>query len=188
MLRLGAGTPTFLELAIDTASRLANDIMVIGHVPLSGVPTVRWLVDRFADSGPLAGVATALQESSCDRCLILPCDHPFLSTRLLKYIVSLPSAEDAVIPVTRDSSRQGRVEALQTLHAVYSRACLPLIEEHIGRGDFRTTSWLEQITIRRIDEDTIRRFDPELRSFFSVNTPQDLERARTIARSPAGPG
>jgi molybdopterin-guanine dinucleotide biosynthesis protein A len=181
LLRLAPGAPTFLDTAIDVASTLTDDVMVIGRQRPDSHPGVRWLPDRFPDAGPLGGMATALALATYPRCLVLSCDAPFLSLEVLLYLCSLPSSADAVIPATSASTRQGEGITLQTLHAVYSKRCLPAIEERIVAGDLRTTSWHAAAAIERVPERAIRAIDPDLLTFLSVNTADDLRRARVIA-------
>jgi molybdopterin-guanine dinucleotide biosynthesis protein A len=42
-------------------------------------------------------------------------------------------------------------------------------------------SFLADVDTVRVSEDELRQFDPELRTFFNVNTPDDLAEARRIA-------
>ncbi|MBX3069994.1 MAG: molybdenum cofactor guanylyltransferase [Thermomicrobiales bacterium] len=181
LLRLSPGAPTFLDTAIDVASTLTDDVMVIGRQRPDSHPGVRWLPDRFPDAGPLGGIATALALARYPRCLVLSCDAPFLSLEVVRYLCELSSSADAVIPATSASTRQRAGIALQTLHAVYSKRCLEAIEERIVAGDLRTTSWHTDAAIERVPERVIRAIDPDLLTFLSVNTADDLRRARAIA-------
>ena len=48
-------------------------------------------------------------------------------------------------------------------------------------SDLSLRSFLAEVRVRYIDEEECRRFDPELVSFFNMNRPADLGRARQIA-------
>jgi molybdopterin-guanine dinucleotide biosynthesis protein A len=49
-------------------------------------------------------------------------------------------------------------------------------------------SFLDGLRVDRFQEQEMRLFDPELRSFFNTNTPEDLARAREVVGSAsAGP-
>ncbi len=62
----------------------------------------------------------------------------------------------------------------------------------LARGDRRMISFLEGLPVREVPEDELRRLDPELQSFFNINTGEDLDQARAIAdpgsHPPAAPG
>ncbi|HEX2172207.1 MAG TPA: hypothetical protein VHL09_07155 [Dehalococcoidia bacterium] len=45
----------------------------------------------------------------------------------------------------------------------------------------------DEVRVRRVEEAEIRRRDPDLLSFFNLNRPDDLARARRIAAAGAGP-
>ena len=66
-------------------------------------------------------------------------------------------------------------------HALYSRECLPFIEERLKAGELKITGFYDRVRVRYVEEREIRKFDPELLSFFNVNSPQDLERALALA-------
>jgi molybdopterin-guanine dinucleotide biosynthesis protein A len=68
------------------------------------------------------------------------------------------------------------------MHAVYRVAsCSPAIRAALARGDRRMISFLDDVQTVQVDESELRRLDPDLRSFFNVNTPDDLDTARQIA-------
>ena len=57
----------------------------------------------------------------------------------------------------------------------------PEVEAAVASGRKRVISFFDAVRVRYVAEDELRRFDPELRSFSNINTPDDLERARAIA-------
>jgi molybdopterin converting factor small subunit len=63
------------------------------------------------------------------------------------------------------------------LHAVYRTSVLPLLKAQLGRGELRPVYLFDKVKTCRIEEATIRRFDPEGLSFLNMNTPDDYERA-----------
>ncbi|MGD9715394.1 MAG: molybdenum cofactor guanylyltransferase [Thermomicrobiales bacterium] len=187
LLRLDADGPSLIESVLSLAHQLTDDVMVVGREVLDGTSThVRFLPDPAIDQGPLAGIATALAASQYDRCLVLPCDAPFLSLHVLHWMISLPQTTDALVPSTSARSRQGGRQSLQTLHAIYRRTCLAPIRAALEHGNRHTTAWFESATIQVLPEDTIRQIDPQLMTFFTINTPEDLEYARQHLRSPDG--
>ena len=66
-------------------------------------------------------------------------------------------------------------------HALYSRACLPHIEARLQANDLKISGFFEEVRVRYVDEGEVRQFDPELLSFFNVNSPEDLARAHALA-------
>jgi len=182
-IRLLPDGPTLLEAVIAVATSLSTDVMVVGRPSL--LPNrshIRSISDRHPGQGPLGGIIAALEHCRFDRCLVLPCDAPFLSIAVLRWMQSLDLDADAVIPQTEVQTRQGGEKTYQTLHAVYKRSCCGPMLESLEAGRGRTTDWIKSAVIQTISEREIRKRDPEMLTFFSVNTPQDLERARSIAQ------
>ena len=134
----------------------------------------RTAVDVFPDCGSLGGIYTGLDAASTDWALVVACDMPFLSAPLLEHMASLRDGVDAVVPEI-----DGRPEPT---HALYSRRCLPAIAKRLRAGELKISGFYEDVSVRYLPEDEVRRFDPELLSFFNINRPEDLARALELAR------
>src|SRR5262249_11916746 len=109
--------------------------------------------------------------------IVVACDMPFLNAALLAEQLRRAAEFDVVIPVL-----DGRPEPM---HAVYR--CAPTIlavRAALAAGQRRMISFLDRLRVDRLEETTVRAFDPELYSFFNTNTPDDLARARAIAQLP----
>jgi molybdopterin-guanine dinucleotide biosynthesis protein A len=83
-------------------------------------------------------------------------------------MLQLREGVDAVVPVL-----QGRPEPT---HAVYSKACLPHMEQSLLSGQLKISGFYDQINVSYVSEDEIASLDPDFLSFFNVNTPDDLEK------------
>jgi molybdopterin converting factor small subunit len=60
---------------------------------------------------------------------------------------------------------------------VYRRSVLPLLEDQLARGLLRPIYLFDHVRTCTVDEDEIRRFDPDGLSFLNMNTPDDYEEA-----------
>jgi molybdopterin-guanine dinucleotide biosynthesis protein A len=63
---------------------------------------------------------------------------------------------------------------------VYRRSCLAAVEAALARGDSRMISFFPEVHLLPIEEGELAVRDPEGRSFFNVNTPDDLVRAEHL--------
>jgi molybdopterin-guanine dinucleotide biosynthesis protein A len=99
---------------------------------------------------------------------------PFIHAGLVEYMVGKKDDADVVLAYWN-----GRA---QPTHAVYSRNCLPVVEELIHSGDLKIQKLVTNPALRvhLVMEDEIRKIDEEGRSFLNVNTPSDLDLARAI--------
>ncbi len=135
------------------------------------VPVVR---DLIPDCGSLSGLYTGLRWAKAQHIFLAACDMPFLDPNVIRYMVRLRDQADIVI---------GRwATRLQPTHAVYSRDCLPVIEEMMKVHNRKIQSMIDHpaLAVRVIEETEIRQIDHHGRSMFNINTPSDLELARSV--------
>ena len=168
---LRLGDKTLLEGIVQKMSALSEEIIVVGDslpYPLSGI---RLVADIYPGCGPLGGIHAGLTVASNFHSLVVACDMPFLNLELLQYMVELGTSHDVVIPRWDN-------DKLEPVHAIYSKNCLGPIERLIQRRDFRIIHFFPEVQVRYVERDEIERFDPKHLSFFNINTPEDLERAR----------
>ena len=141
--------------------------------------------DSVPDAGALGGIYTGLTHASDDAVLCVACDSPFLQPKLLSYLVSVLGEYDAVMPYTykeTPTSDSNNQITLQTLCAVYSKRCLPIIELMLQASELRVHALQERANIRTLAPEVWKTYDSEGHSFFNVNTPEDFEKARTLVQ------
>jgi molybdenum cofactor guanylyltransferase len=163
--------PLIVHIVATLRSLFAEVVVVAApgqELPSMPVTLVR---DEVAYQGPVGGIYYGLTAAGGDVSFVTSCDSAFLSTHLIAHLVSRISQHDVVVP-----HWQGR---LQPLHAVYRRSVLPLLEEQLARGELRPVYLFEKVRTLKVDEDEIRRFDPEGSSFFNMNTPEEYAEALT---------
>ncbi len=125
--------------------------------------------DVFPGKGSLGGLYTALTYSPTGHTLCVACDMPFLSPPLLQHLIDLRDGYDVIVP---------RIDGFpEALHAVYSKACLEPMRTLIQQDRLKIIGFYHQVNVRYVEEEEIRQFDPELRSFINVNTPAELAQA-----------
>jgi len=177
LLRLGH--QPLIERVLDRLALVSDDLLVVTNAPekyawLAG--RVRFVPDPVGPGkGPLAGIAGALRAARHDRVIVVATDMPFLNAELLRHLVALCDGADVVVPVIRP----GRPE---TLHAVYHRRCLPFVEDALAAGQYRVVAFFPRVRVREVPGDDVRRFDPEFRSFWNANTPQEWQEALRLAQ------
>ena len=177
-----AGEPLICRVVRKAAEAVGagddDTIVVAGDAARAGILPLgrggRGVADAFPDGGALGGIATGLAAARAEWSLVVACDMPFLSASLLRYMAGCRAGVDAVVPLIG-----GRPEPT---HAFYSRRCQPAIRTCLAAGARQISGFYDAVAVRYISEAEARRFDPELLSFFNINHPADLERARRLAR------
>ena len=159
-----------LRRTVRALHSITADVAIIGPpertVLVSDVPI---LPDRWPQQGPLGGIATALWALSGEAVLVVGCDMPFLNLALLRYLIALAPAYDAVVVKAEG--------VVHPLHAVYQRRCLPALETRLLAGDLQVQRFLSGLAVYVVEGAELDRLDPQHLSTFNANTPQEWEEA-----------
>ena len=170
------GGERIIDRVIDAITRATPDLVMIANDPEAykelGIDS---RPDAVEGAGPLGGLLTALrwaEELHFDGIVTVACDMPFASGTLLHDMVAAASRENVEIVIPKSSGPRG----LEPLFAYYSVLCLEPVEYAIARGDYRMIGFHEAVRVTVFEPDG----DPDI-LFMNVNTPEDLENARSIA-------
>ena len=132
--------------------------------------------DLIKGLGPIGGILTGLTVIPNEAAFFVACDMPFLNQELIRYMVETRDDFDVVVPRIA-----GNREAL---HALYRKRCLPAIKRLIDSKQYQIFRFFPEVSVRYVDEDRIRYFDPEANSFLNINKPQELTKyQKTSTRS-----
>lgn len=135
--------------------------------------------DEEPGAGALYGLRTALSAARGDTVLVVACDMPFVNRLLLEHLVELSEKADVVVPRWNDR--------YQTLQSVYARKkCLKAVEDALESGEQRMISFYPQVKVRIVPPEEVAEYDPTGRSFFNVNTPEDLSEAEEFLSQARG--
>ena len=158
-----------IERTIRVMGSLCPRLLLVTNTPAEyaylQLPMVEDLIKGL---GPLGGIYTGLEVIDDENGLFVACDMPFLREDLLRYLVTLRGDCDAVVP---------RVNwMVEPLHALYTKNCLPSLRKFIRSQELQILKFFQKIRVRYMEEEEIRKIDPDLKSFFNINRPEDLER------------
>lgn len=165
-LELG-GRP-LIEIVVERMAQVCAEVLVVASDsrPYAGLE-VRVVEDRFRGVGVLGGLHAGLEAATHDLALAVGCDMPFLNPDLLRAFVAWGEGLDVAV------LRRG--EHVEPLHAAYRRTCLPALEAAIRAGERRIVSFFPHVRVRYVAPEEVAAFDPDLRSFRNVNTPEEWE-------------
>ncbi len=188
-LRLGSskaleiiGGKSLIERVVERVKLVSTQTLIVTSpgqpvLPVAGEGEV--LVDLYPGKGPLGGIYTGLLASPSSHSIVVACDMPFLNIELLRYMIELSPAFDAVVP----RLGEGRVEPL---HAIYSKGCLDNMKTQLEHNHLQISHSLTMLRVRYIEQAECQKFDPQLLSFFNINNQSDLDRAITLAAENGG--
>lgn len=142
--------------------------------------------DIIPNCGALGGIYTGLTHATNEVSFCVGCDIPFLQEELISYLISIIGEYDAVMPYTYNKSTSNHninKLTLQTLCAVYSKRCLPIIKSMLKESELRVHALQERANVLCLSPDVWKNYDSEGHSFFNINTPEDYEQAQSLYRS-----
>jgi molybdopterin-guanine dinucleotide biosynthesis protein A len=172
---LKIGGRVLIEGIVEKMARIGDEVIIVTNSPQEyGYLEARLVGDAYPGKGALGGICSGLKAAHNHYSLVVACDMPFLDLNLLRYMILLSPGQDVVIP------RVGGLTEL--LHAIYSKQCLQPIERVLASGGLKIIDFFPEVRVRYVEEQEIKLFDPQCLSFFNINTPADLERARSLAR------
>ncbi len=157
--------PAVDEIVVSTSA--TNDASYREVVPAG----VRCVPDAAPQMGPLGGWRSALPALRSAYLVMAPCDAPLYSAALAARLFDLAGDHDGAVP---------RIQKyFEPLHAVYHRDHLiDALEKTLARGLDRPVHTYAHLDMVEVDEAALRAVDPDLDSFRSANTPEELERVR----------
>lgn len=163
----------------DAVSRVADEVFIAvgsgrGHM-YSGMlgRKARILEDSTAGRGPLEGLANAFNLARGEYVVVAPCDAPFLRSEVLEALRARALGSEGAVPVVRGY--------LEPLVAVYRReAALRAFQSELAEGRGKVGDALSRMTLNLVEERELRMLDADLLSFWNINSPDDLLRAKRL--------
>ncbi len=169
---------SLIQRVVERLSPIANELIVTTNRPTDYTfLNTRLATDLKPGRGALGGLYTAIASASHDHVAVVACDMPFASTRLIESAHSLLVKEEADIVIAKTD------EGYEPFHAVYRRAtCLPVIESAIHEDKWKVSAWFPQVKVRTLSPDEVKTLDPSGLCFWNVNTPEEFEKAKQLAK------
>lgn len=178
------GGEPLLRRAVGRLRLALAEVIIVGTPALTTLaPGTRVIADEWPGRGPLAALATALRASDSAWALLVACDMPFTQPALLRALARLAlTTPEADVIVLRGA------RGIEPLHAVYHLACLPLALARLASADASLRGLLAEARVREMAPAEVASLDPEGRSTFNANTPEEWRRALRLAASPTPRG
>lgn len=167
------GGKSCLQRVLDVYKNLFEEIVIVADEkePFQSLG-VRVIEDMIPGKATLGGLYTGLHHAGSDRVFAAAVDMPSLSIEAIRIVLGQAGQADIVIP-----DLNGK---LQPMHAIYSKTCLPYLKKLVDASRLKVQELcaIPELSVHRIPQSVFERVDPELRSFFNINTPEDLAQAR----------
>ena len=178
-----AGRP-LIRYVLDAINNLADEKLVVvssntqaENYSRAAGSKAHILIDKGYGQTPLLGAATGFEAARGEYSILLPCDTPFVSKEVLTLLFDLRENRSAVIPRWPNCY----VEPLQ---AVYNTdLSLEATKIALKENESNMKAIAERLRgVRYVSTLVLQQIDPELTTFFNINTSLDLRKAEAILR------
>ena len=153
--------------------RLFQEIILVTNKPeLYRKWNFKIVSDIFQVRSSMTGLHAGLYHARFPFAFAVACDSPFLNEKLIETVLShiTPSTYVVVPKMER---------GFEPLCAVYSKKCLGALETCIHDENYRIIEIFDKGPTTLLSESLLRQSDPHLLSFFNINTPDDMKKAKT---------
>ena len=179
-----AGKP-LLKYIVDAVEGLVDEIVVVAsskeradvYSKIVSSSKACFIVDDYDSNGPLVGALTGFKAANGEYSLLLPVDTPFVSREVLSLLFELCVGKAATVPRWTNNE-------IEPLHAVYrTKEALKAAEEAFAQSEKDMQAMVNRLRgVRYISTLVIEQLDPDLRTFFNVNTALDLKKASAMIK------
>jgi molybdopterin-guanine dinucleotide biosynthesis protein A len=136
------------------------------------------IIDVGDAQSPLVGALTGFKEACGEYALLLPCDTPLVSRDVVSLLFEVCMNRNAVIPRWPN----GYIEPLQAIYC--TKPAYEAAKNALSEGKLNLQSMVNKLRgVRYVSTLVLQQLDPELRTFFNINTTLDLKRAEIMVNT-----
>jgi len=169
------GEKCILDRIYGVFSDLFEEIILVTNDPIQYLEwDLNIVTDLFPIRCSLTGIHTGLFYITTPYAFFAACDIPFLKKGLVETMLNhIEPDVDIVIPETS--------KGFEPLCAVYSKKCLKPVEQQLVKQELKIRHVFQKVRVNKLPESILRQNDPDLVSFYNINTHDDLVRAEYLA-------
>ncbi|MGL6064585.1 MAG: molybdopterin-guanine dinucleotide biosynthesis protein B [Fusobacteriaceae bacterium] len=170
------GDKTFISKILEECRDFDKIILSLNSNQTFTFPNIKIVYDDYKKIGPLGGLHSSLKALETDFAIVIPCDMPYISNDILNYLLqfTIPSLEAVLV---KDNNNK-----INPLFGIYHKNVLPKLEEFITKGNYKATTFLDNLKIKEISlEHTI--FNRE-KTFLNINTCEEYKNFNLDLKKP----
>jgi molybdopterin-guanine dinucleotide biosynthesis protein A len=178
-----ADKPLVLHV-IDRVSKVVDEVLVVvsSEDQKNKFETIlgekaNLIIDKNDSQTPLVGAITGFENAKDEYSLLLPCDTPLISIQIVQFLLDMCVNRSAVIP----RWPSGYIEPLQAVY--HTKSTLTAAKTALAQGNLNMRSMIDNLRgVRYVSTMVLEQLEPDLLTFFNVNTPQDLKKAESVLK------
>ena len=163
-----------IDRLMNVYAKLFDQIILVTNDPAAYMDVDALIVtDHYAQRSSLNGVYAGLFAARHEYAFFAACDAPFVKPEMIALVLDqIDGKADLIVPST-DSG-------YEPMFAVYRKTCLPAMVWQLERDLLKIKGLFRKVRVKAVAEGDLRAVDPELLSFFNMNTPDDLVKAEAL--------
>lgn len=169
ILRIGG--KRIVDRLLEVYAGLFDQIVLVTNDPAAYMDVDALIVsDHYSVRSSLNGLHAGLYAAAHEHAFFTACDTPFVQSRLVELMLDhIERKTDVVLPAT--------AAGFEPMFAVYGKSCLPAMVWQLEHQRLKIDGLFRKVRVKTVAEEDLRKIDPELSSFFNINTPEDMIRA-----------
>lgn len=161
---------TFISILDEELSFMFHRYISTNDLKLAEDTNFHPVEDEITGLGPIGGIYSVLKQTPCDALFVLPCDMPFFSRDLIQYLIKEHKEEPVIYYV---ETNEGGKDREYPLCGIYTKACIPVLQEMISKNIFKMRQVMELAGGRKIE---IPGEMKKEKNFININTPEDYQK------------
>ena len=169
---------TILKNNTKILKSIFNEIILVTNSPeqyLCAKKDYTIISDEIKGIGPLGGIYSALLKTNKEAVFFVPCDMPFLNTKVINKVIEAYKNNnyDAVVPRIKNN--------IEPLHAIYKKNIHKKLLTHITEcSNYSIRNFYKKINVYYLDLEDNLFFN---KTFTNINTHSDLKNAIDLNNS-----
>ena len=156
---------TFIQYIIEAIKPITNNIVLVTKNKDYSTFGYHLIEDIHPDKGPVGGIHTALQHSKSEQNFILSCDIPFITSDVLKFLVSNHSENNNITFLSDENKTYPLV-------GIYNKRIKNIFEEALLNNELRLQSVIKKTTYNSICINASQHY-----ALQNINTKDELEKS-----------
>lgn len=170
------GGKRIVDRILEVYSELFDQVVLVTNDPAAYIDVDALIVsDHYSQRSSLNGLHAGLFAAAHEYAFFTACDTPFVQGALIRLVLDrIERKADIVIPST--------TAGYEPMFAVYRKTCLPAMVWQLEHNLLKIKGLFRKVRVKTVAEADLIEVDPELISFFNINTPEDLLQANRLLR------
>ena len=137
--------------------------------------SIKLFLDEYAVKSPVVGALTGFKHARGKYSILLACDTPLVSNKIISYLLTLSKGYDAVVPKWPN----GYLEPLQAIYN--TEKAYTASHKAITQNKFKMYDFIHDLqNLLYVSTNSLLQFDPKLYTFYNINTQSELKRIERI--------